>query len=31
MKILTDWECKYCGGGLLFAGGICPNCKMRQG
>ena len=31
MKILSDWECKYCGAGLWSLGGKCFKCGMRQG
>ncbi|AHY25222.1 hypothetical protein AVV36_gp188 [Pectobacterium bacteriophage PM2] len=27
-KILTDWDCKYCGGLLYSAGGRCFKCGM---
>ncbi|QYC52938.1 hypothetical protein [Klebsiella phage vB_KpnM_TU02] len=31
MWILTDWDCKYCGGSLWQLGGRCFKCGMRQG
>nr|DAV46145.1 MAG TPA: zinc finger Ran-binding domain-containing protein [Caudoviricetes sp.] len=30
MFILTDWECKHCGAGLAFIGGMCIRCGRRQ-
>lgn len=31
LRILSDWECKYCGANLMFVGGRCFKCGMRQG
>ncbi|UGO47320.1 hypothetical protein LILPANDA_72 [Klebsiella phage vB_KaeM_LilPanda] len=28
MWILTDWDCKYCGGSLWQLGGRCFKCGM---